>query len=119
MIKDRNAQVQPAPRVPCPHTLCNPPYIETNTIDTLDEEVKRFEPRLALDGGGDGLRFYRFLSENIVRNLLPEGRVFLEIGYNQGVEVKELFEKANLSDVKIIKDYAELDRVVIGRKLIK
>ena len=92
--------------------LCNPPYIETATIQTLDKEVKDFEPHTALDGGLDGLTFYKSISNYLTKNLTAEGRAFFEIGYNQGKTAKEIFEKADFI-VKIVKDYGKRDRCLI------
>lgn len=96
--------------------VSNPPYIESDVVLELDSEVKDHEPRLALDGGKDGLIFYRRLVNEALGLLKPNGYMAVEIGYNQGIQVKELFENAGLTNVKVIKDYAGLDRVVIGRK---
>lgn len=96
--------------------VSNPPYIESKVIDTLSIEVKEHEPVLALDGGEDGLIFYRRLVDEALI-LLKDGGIFaVEIGYNQGQAVKELFENAKLREVRVIKDYAGLDRVVLGLK---
>lgn len=92
--------------------LCNPPYIETRTIETLDKQVKDFEPRLALDGGEDGLKFYRKLATCMKKNMLQNAYAFLEIGYNQGKSISELFKNSGF-DVEIVKDYGNQDRVVI------
>lgn len=96
--------------------VSNPPYIETKVIEELSTEVKDHEPRLALDGGEDGLIFYRRLAIEAVPKLNDGGLMAVEIGYNQGNAVKELFENAGLCDVNVIKDFAGLDRVVIGIK---
>lgn len=96
--------------------VSNPPYIETKVIETLTEEVKNHDPMLALDGGDDGLIFYRRLADEAIPLLKDDGFMAVEIGYNQGTAVKELFEKAGLNNVEVIKDYAHLDRVVIGYK---
>ena len=91
--------------------ISNPPYIEKDVIDTLDKEVKDYDPLLALDGGKDGLDFYREISNNIKQYLLDGGVLLMEIGYNQAEAVKEIFKHTN--DVEIIKDYNGNDRVVI------
>ena len=91
--------------------VCNPPYIETATIDTLDKSVKDYEPPLALDGGEDGLKFYRVLARESAKHLTKHGVIVLEIGYNQGETVAELFESAY--DVTVLKDYSQNDRIVI------
>lgn len=94
--------------------VSNPPYIRTEVIDTLDREVKGFEPHLALDGGADGLDFYRILSDNAKNFLNEKGILAVEIGFDQGKSVSELFNETGFENVEIIKDLAGLDRVVIG-----
>ena len=91
--------------------FCNPPYIETATINTLDSSVKDYEPHLALDGGADGLDFYRTLAAEAHKHLLPNGVLVMEIGYNQGATVPPLF--ADKYDVTLIKDYSHNDRIVV------
>lgn len=94
--------------------VSNPPYIETSVIETLDETVKNFEPILALDGGCDGLIFYRKIVDNICAYLKNGGMLFFEIGYNQGEAVKKIMSE-KLADVKIIKDISGNDRIAIGK----
>lgn len=91
----------------------NPPYIPTRDIEQLQEEVKSYEPRLALDGGEDGLDVYRRLLQNIDPFLNSKGFIVLEIGYNQANSVKQLMWKYN---TYVIKDYHGLDRVIVGQK---
>lgn len=93
--------------------VCNPPYIETDVIDTLDDSVKNYEPHLALDGGKDGLRFYRILALNAHKYLVDDGVLVLEIGYNQGQTVPELLKERY--ETKVIKDYGGNDRIVIAK----
>ena len=89
--------------------VSNPPYIKTNVIDTLDKNVQ-CEPHLALDGGEDGLRFYRIIKRNLDR-LKPNGYLILEIGYDQANDIKKIFD-----NVKIYKDYGGNDRVAVIKK---
>lgn len=96
--------------------VSNPPYIETGVIETLSKEVKEHEPMLALDGGSDGLIFYRRIVNEGLVLLKNGGLLAVEIGYNQGDLVKELFLGAGLKNVLVIKDYAGLDRVVTAIK---
>lgn len=94
--------------------VSNPPYIESGVIDTLMTEVKDYEPKSALDGGEDGLYFYRNITKDS-RSILKEGGYLAyEIGYNQGEAVKNLMEEEDFLDIEIIKDLAGMDRVVIG-----
>ncbi len=92
--------------------VSNPPYIPSEVIETLDCEVKDYEPRLALDGEADGLAFYRRIAREAAKYLVTEGRIYLEIGYDQGEAVSELLCEAGFSEVKVIRDLAGLDRVV-------
>lgn len=93
--------------------VSNPPYIESDVIDTLQVEVKDYEPHLALDGGKDGLIFYRRIVDIAPDMLNKDGILAFEIGYNQGSKVLELMEK-NFYNIQIIKDLCGNDRVVIG-----
>lgn len=93
--------------------VSNPPYIETEVINTLQTEVKNHEPRLALDGGEDGLIFYRRITEIAPEILKKGGMLAFEIGYNQGKAVSALMGK-NFCDVRIIQDFSKNDRVVTG-----
>ena len=92
--------------------VSNPPYIETDIINGLPEEVKH-EPHLALDGGKDGLDFYRIFSEQSPLFLKPSGYLCLEIGYQQKEEVSKLL-KNYFKNIKIFQDYGGRDRVVIS-----
>lgn len=96
--------------------VSNPPYIPTAVIDTLEPEVRDYEPRLALDGGGDGLDAYRLLAPEILRVLKPGGMFAVEIGYDQSRDVEALFKAAGAQQVKTIKDLSTHDRVVTGVK---
>lgn len=95
--------------------VSNPPYIETETIEGLMEEVRDHEPRMALDGGRDGLDFYRRIVEDSVSYLAPGGYLCFEIGCEQGLAVCGLLEAQGFTGCRIVKDLAGLDRVVCGR----
>ena len=109
------------------YIVSNPPYIETSVIQTLSKEVQN-EPKLALDGGEDGLKFYKEILKNAYKYLLPDGYLILEIGYNQAEKIintyKENFEnKSNKSSENLIletknaiKDLGGNDRVLIFKK---
>ena len=92
--------------------VCNPPYIESDVIATLDDSVKNFEPKIALDGGKDGLDFYREIADIAPNCLYKNGLLVLEIGYNQGEAVKALLE--DKFNVEVMKDYSGNDRIVIA-----
>lgn len=95
--------------------VSNPPYIPTDDLSGLQREVQR-EPTLALDGGNDGYRFYRAIAENWITKLSADGIVAVEVGIGQADTVAELFCKAGLRNVRCIKDFASIDRIVVGEK---
>ena len=95
--------------------VSNPPYIRSNIIETLDEEVKSWEPRLALDGGDDGLNFYRKITKDSTKALNDNGILIFEIGYDQANAVTKLLEEAGFTNVTVCRDLAGLDRVVSGK----
>ena len=92
--------------------VSNPPYIESDTVPKL--EVSEFEPHRALDGGKDGLDFYRVIAKKAYHSLTEGGMLALEIGYNQGESVTKLLNK--FSKVSLFKDYGNNDRVIIAIK---
>jgi release factor glutamine methyltransferase len=92
--------------------VSNPPYIPSEVVDGLSEEVRDHEPRLALDGTGDGLFFYRILAKEAMGHLLPGGRLYLEIGHDQGETVPELLAEAGFTQIEVRKDLAGHDRDV-------
>ena len=94
----------------------NPPYIDWKQLEELDTDVIDHEPRLALDGGEDGLIFYRRLAERTAEFLKEDGRAFWEIGYDQGQTVAEIVRQSGLKVVEVKKDLAGHDRVVIVEK---
>ena len=94
--------------------LANPPYITRAAMECLQAEV-RHEPSAALFGGEDGLDFYRAILGNWQGVLLEGGFFLFEIGYDQGAQVSEMMKSVGYQDVKVIKDLAGLDRVVIGK----
>ena len=96
--------------------VSNPPYIPADDIPLLDPEVRDHEPHMALEGGTDGLDFYRRITEASGNYLKEKGWLCVEIGYDEGSAVKEMFETNGYSEVSVIQDYAGLDRVVCGMK---
>lgn len=94
--------------------VSNPPYIETGVIDTLMPEVREHEPKMALDGGADGLAFYRKITAQAGAYLNGGGMLFLEIGCEQAEAVRGLMAEAGFCEIQVVKDFAGLDRVVFG-----
>ena len=90
----------------------NPPYIPTEVIEGLEPEVRDHEPRMALDGDEDGLKFYRILAAEAGGFLNPGGVIYLEIGWDQGAKVEELLRQAGFQEIRTVKDLAGKDRVV-------
>ena len=97
--------------------VSNPPYITSAVVETLAPEVRDFDPRLALDGGPDGLAPYRIIAAQSAAWLAPNGRVLVEIGYDQAAAVSALFLEAGFDDVAVHRDLNGLDRVVSAHHL--
>ena len=96
--------------------VSNPPYIPTETWKTLDPSVRDYEPRLALDGGDDGLDFYRAILENFTPALQPGGWICFEFGIGQGNDVCSLLRQYGYEITELRKDSAEITRAVLARK---
>lgn len=93
--------------------VTNPPYIKTNMISILQDEVKKHEPLKALDGGRDGLDFYRIIVEKAAEHLKPEGFLMMEIGHDQGEDLRKMLKDAGkYTPAEVIKDLPGRDRVV-------
>lgn len=97
--------------------ISNPPYITLEECNELMEEVIGHEPRKALTDEGDGLKFYRVITQEGKKYLKPGGLIAYEIGYLQGKDVCAILEKEGFKDIKLIQDLAHKDRVVIGTKI--
>ncbi len=100
----------PGERFDC--IVSNPPYIPSGELEGLMPEVRDHEPRLALDGSPDGLAFYRRIAKEAANYLVPGGRIYLEIGWDQGETVPELLRQAGFLHIEVLKDLAGCDRVV-------
>jgi release factor glutamine methyltransferase len=95
--------------------VSNPPYIPSAAVDKLDPWIREHEPRLALDGGPDGLTFYRSFLTDAIMVLKPGGGVFFEIGDDQGNAIRDMMEDFGLKDISILKDYAGKDRFAVAK----
>ena len=95
--------------------VSNPPYIKSSVIPSLMPEVREHDPAAALDGGEDGLYFYREISRRAPRHLSAGGWLMFEIGFDQAAEVSLLMEKSGFKDITVRKDLSGLDRIVEGR----
>ena len=97
--------------------VCNPPYVSCAEFERLDKNVKDYEPKLALFAGADGLDIYRRIAGQIQRFLKPDAALMLEIGCNQGQQVRRLLEQAGcFSEIKIEKDFHDNDRIITAIK---
>lgn len=96
--------------------VSNPPYIRSEEIETLDPEVREHDPRLALDGGPDGLDAYRALVPETLRLLKPLGVFVVETGWDQAEQVKALFAEAGFENLRVVQDLGTRDRVVTGTR---
>ncbi|HBG93021.1 MAG: protein-(glutamine-N5) methyltransferase, release factor-specific [Nitrospirae bacterium GWF2_44_13] len=97
--------------------VSNPPYIRSSDIANLQPEIKKWEPRNALDGGEDGLNYYRTILSEARKYLMLNGVVFLEIGEGQAAEVSEIAMQNGFRNISVIKDYAGIERIVTVRAL--
>ena len=96
--------------------VSNPPYIKKDDIKGLQKDVKDYEPITALDGGLDGLDFYRKISSESKNYFKEKGLIIYEIGYNQGIEVEKILKNEGFINTEIIKDLQGHDRIVLGIK---
>ncbi len=103
------------PGAPYDAILSNPPYIPAAVVDTLAPEVQR-EPRAALDGGDDGLDFYRVLFSRFANFLTPTGWFLLEIGYNQAESVSRLARESGFAELRVVRDYGGHNRVIYATR---
>lgn len=94
--------------------VSNPPYVPTEVIPTLEPEVRCGEPYAALDGGEDGLVFYRRIMREAAGHLKPSGIIIVESGFDEAPQIAALMQDQKLRGIRIVKDYGGLDRVVLG-----
>ena len=95
--------------------ISNPPYIQTNKISYLEDNVKNFEPFIALDGKEDGLYFYNEITKNAHKYLNKNSILIFEIGYDQANSVKNILNNNNFKDIQVFKDLNNLDRCILGK----
>ena len=95
--------------------VSNPPYIPTKDIAKLDVNVRECDPKLALDGGEDGLKFYREITNDAKKHLRKNGLLFYEVGKGQSGAVKKIMKENGFKEIKVIKDYNKIDRVIYGK----
>ena len=114
-VKAMKADLFPAPKQKYDCIVSNPPYIPSGQLKSLQLEVSLYEPWQALDGGRDGLKFYRLISQKLKNYLNPGGLLALEIGQGQGSQVRELLKNSDPGiKVEIIKDYSKIQRIVLA-----
>lgn len=94
--------------------VSNPPYVPTEVIPTLEPEVRCGEPYAALDGGEDGLVFYRRILKEAAGHLKPSGIIIVESGFDEAAQIAALMQDQKLRGIRTVKDYGGLDRVVLG-----
>lgn len=94
----------------------NPPYLKTSEIETLEPEIREYEPLIALDAGVDGLSFYRVILIEAPKYLSKDGLIFLEIGYGQSSQIQALAQSFGFETVRVVKDLAGVERVVVLRR---
>lgn len=94
--------------------VSNPPYVPTDVIPTLEPEVRCGEPYAALDGGEDGLVFYRRIMKEAAGHLKPSGIIIVESGFDEAAQIAALMQDQKLRGIRTVKDYGGLDRVVLG-----
>jgi release factor glutamine methyltransferase len=99
-----------------PCIVSNPPYIRSGDIAGLQKEVRDFEPRQALDGGEDGLTFYRRIFEGVSGHLSSGGVLLLEVGWGQAGEIRNLASSAGMASISFVRDYAGIERVAVIRR---
>jgi len=125
-LKDATERGRPAReldadmRASRPHSfdliLSNPPYIPSDEIATLQPEVRDFDPRLALDGGADGLEFYRLIASQAGAFLKPDGKIMVEFGDGQADDIRKIFETEKWIVEAVKEDYSQRARIIIARR---
>jgi release factor glutamine methyltransferase len=96
--------------------VSNPPYISKNDFNTLQKEIKNFEPRYTLTDESDGYTFFKIIALKAINKLNEGGKLFFEIGEGQSNTVKNILQENSFSDIRIVKDYQNIDRIIYGVK---
>jgi len=96
--------------------VSNPPYVSKESYSSLQKEIKDFEPGIAVTDESDGYSFYRTISEKAYAKLKEDGKLFFEVAQGQSVEVKDIMAKNNFKNIRVIKDYQSIDRVIFGER---
>lgn len=97
--------------------VCNPPYVSDLEYEKLEPNVKKYEPKLALYAGADGLDIYKRILEKVDDFLEPDGALMMEIGYAQGPAIQQMLEQTGIfKEIKIEKDFADNDRIAVAKK---
>jgi release factor glutamine methyltransferase len=96
--------------------VSNPPYVSVNAYPTLQKEIKNYEPRFAVTDDADGLTFYRAISSKAKNAMKEKGKIFFELSDGQSGEVLEILKENGFKEIKIIKDYQQIDRIIYGVK---
>ncbi len=97
--------------------VSNPPYVPIEEFEELDEEVKTFEPKKAVTDNGDGLSFYRRISEVAILSLKEGGKIYLEIGHKESNEVSSILERSGFANIEVTKDLSGIERIIRAEKL--
>jgi release factor glutamine methyltransferase len=96
--------------------VSNPPYVSKESFSSLQKEIKDFEPAIAVTDNDDGYTFFRTISEKVSVKLKENGKLFFEVAQGQSEEVRDIMEKGNFRNIRVIKDYQSIDRVIFGEK---
>ena len=96
--------------------VSNPPYVSTENYATLQREIKEFEPRMAVTDNTDGYTFFKAIAEKVRNKLRDGGKLFFEIAEGQSEKVVEIMTKNNFNNIRVIKDYQNIDRIIFGEK---
>ena len=96
--------------------VSNPPYVSKESFSSLQREIKDFEPGIAVTDNADGYTFFRTISEKASAKLKENGKLFFEVAQGQSEEVKDIMDKNNFKNIRVIKDYQSIDRVIFGER---